>query len=115
MRTGFIEPQKFRKEIEALLDAKAIEALYDHLSLNPQSGEIMAGTGGVRKIRWAATGSGKSGGSRVIYFYHDETVPLLLISAFGKSNKVNLTGGEKAATKKLVKDYVAGYKKRKKK
>jgi hypothetical protein len=49
----------------------------------------MQGTGGIRKLRWAAQGRGKSGGVRVIYYYHNGTAPF-----FGKGEKANLSKSE---------------------
>jgi mRNA-degrading endonuclease RelE of RelBE toxin-antitoxin system len=48
-------------------------------------------TGGLRKLRWSAHGKGKSGGVRVIYYYHNESIPLFLLTVFGKGEKVNLS------------------------
>ena len=54
---------------------------------------IMAGSGGIRKLRWARSGRGKSGGIRVFCFY-DETMPLNLLTAFGKNEKASLSKKE---------------------
>ena len=54
----------------------------------------MQGTGGMRKLRWSAQGKGKSGGIRVIYYHHNETMPLFLLTLFGKGEKANLTKAE---------------------
>lgn len=51
----------------------------------------MQGTGGVRKLRWARQGMGKSGGSRVIYYYHSDSKPLFLLTAYGKNERANLS------------------------
>ncbi len=61
---------------------------------HPQAGDIMQGTGGIRKWRWAAQGRGKSGGVRVIYYYHNRTIPLFLLTVFGKGEKANLSKSE---------------------
>lgn len=69
----------------------------------------MQGAGGVRKLRWAAQGKGKSGGGRVIYYYHNGTMPLFLLTVFGKGEKVNLSKSERNElakfTKLLLKHY----------
>ncbi len=69
----------------------------------------MQGTGGIRKFRWASGNKGKSGGVRVIYYYHNETMPLFLLSLFGKSEKANMTKSERNElakfTELLVKNY----------
>jgi hypothetical protein len=55
----------------------------------------MQGTGGIRKLRWPARGKGKSGGVRVIYYYHDGFMPLFLLTIFGKGEKANLSKAER--------------------
>ena len=63
----------------------------------------MQGTGGIRKLRWSAQGKGKSGGVRVIYYYHNGTMPLFLLTAFGKGEKANLSKAERNELAKFTK------------
>jgi hypothetical protein len=79
------------------------------LGANPEAGKIVAGTGGVRKVRWGLAGRGKRGGARVIYYYHSERLPLLLLTAYPKNEKANLTQAECNAMKRLVQILVEGY------
>ena len=69
----------------------------------------MQGTGGIRKLRWSAHGRGKSGGIRIIYYYHNESIPLFLLTVFGKGEKANLSKGERNELAKftslLIKNY----------
>ncbi len=69
-------------------------------------------TGGVRKLRWAIKGKGKSGGARVIYYFHNESIPVFLLSVFAKNEKVNLTQAERAALKSLIPVLVKSYRER---
>jgi hypothetical protein len=69
----------------------------------------MQGTGGVRKLRWSAHGKGKSGGVRVIYYFHNEMIPLFLLSLFGKGEKANLTKGERNELAKLTSILIKNY------
>ena len=62
----------------------------------------MQGTGGIRKLRWARGSRGKSGGVRVIYYYHDERIPLYLLTVFGKNERANLSKAERNELAKLV-------------
>ena len=55
------------------------ETLVAFVGANPEAGEIIRESGGVRKVRWALHGMGKRGGARVIYYYHGERLPLFLI------------------------------------
>ena len=76
---------------------------------NPEAGEIIPGTGGVRKIRWALEGSGKRGGARVVYYYHNERLPVFLLSAYAKNQKADLSQSERNLLKRLVPALVAAY------
>lgn len=77
-------------------------ALVDFLSTHPEAGDLIQGTGGVRKLRWALEGRGKSGGARVIHFYYNADMPLFLLSAFAKNEKSDLTGAERNDFKRLT-------------
>ena len=83
-----------------------------YLGLNPEAGEILAETGGVRKLRWKAPGRGKRGGFRVVYYYHDDSLPSFLLNLFAKNEKSNLSAAERNAMKMLLPRLVAGYKRR---
>jgi hypothetical protein len=65
-------------------------------------GDVIPETGGVRKIRWVRAGTGKRGGARVIYFYHDADRPLYLLMVYAKARQENLTPDEKRAVRKLA-------------
>jgi len=79
------------------------------LSQNPMAGDVMKGTGGARKLRFALKDKGKSGGVRVITYYAAEDVPVFLLDVFSKNEKINLTKGErnelKAYLSGLADDY----------
>jgi hypothetical protein len=82
------------------------------LAANPDSGDVMPDTGGGRKLRWRAQGRGKRGGVRIIYYFHNESLPLFLLSVFSKNEKANLTKAERNEIKNLMPRLVAGYRKR---
>ncbi|MDD4997335.1 MAG: type II toxin-antitoxin system RelE/ParE family toxin [Syntrophales bacterium] len=62
----------------------------------------MEGTGGIRKLRWGKGGKGKSGGVRIIYFYHNEEMPLYLLTLYGKNEKDDLADSERKELAKLA-------------
>lgn len=97
------ELPEFSSKSAALLSVSDIQALVVHLAEHPRAGALMPGTGGVRKLRWAREGMGKSGGVRVIYYFHDERIPLYLLTVFGKNQKANLTKAQANDLSKLVK------------
>ncbi len=78
----------------AMTDEERLEVI-DFLAANPDAGDIMPETGGARKLRWRARGRGKSGGVRVIYYFHSGLLPLFLLNIFAKNEKVNLTKAER--------------------
>jgi hypothetical protein len=107
-----VETAEFLKHAKGLMTDLEREALVAFVGANPEAGEVVPETGGVRKIRWALEGKGKRAGARVIYYYHSERLPLFLLSAFAKNRKANLSKGERNAMKRLVPALVAGYPKK---
>lgn len=106
------ETGAFQRKIARLLSEQEREDLIAYLSVNPNAGALMEGTGGIRKLRWARAGGGKSGGIRVIYYFHDESMPLYLLAAFGKNEKANLSKEERNLLAKAVKELVASWRQR---
>jgi len=90
-----VELPEFQRNALSLLNASEKQAIVSYLAAHPQSGAIMQGTGGIRKLRWATGSKGKSGGVRVIYYYYNESIPLFLLTVFGKSGKANLSKAER--------------------
>ena len=106
------ETKAFQRKIQALLSDQEKEDLIYYLSEHPNAGTLMQGTGGIRKLRWAQSGRGKSGSIRVIYYFHSTNMPLYLLAAFGKNEKANLSQQERNFLAKAVKELVAAWRKR---
>ena len=70
-------------------------AIVSYLAENPDAGDVMTGTGGARKLRFAGRGKGKSGGFRVITFYAEEDIPVFLLDIYGKGRQANLSKAER--------------------
>lgn len=102
-------PEYIKRAEKIFLEEERDELLY-YLSSNPKAGSLIQGTGGIRKLRWALKGKGKSGGSRVIYFFYKETIPLFLMTIFTKNEKTNLSKAERNELAKLVKELIKSYK-----
>ena len=79
---------------QAGMDAEERQAVVTYVSVNPQAGDMMAGTGGARKFRFKRPGTGKSGGYRVVFYYGGDDVPLFLLNVFTKGDRANLSKAE---------------------
>ena len=86
--------------------------IIDRLAARPDMGDVIRGTGGARKVRFAGRGKGKRGGYRVITFYTGPDLPLFLITLFSKGEKLNLSQAERNAMRRelvgLAEDYRRG-------
>ena len=91
------ETHGFMRAAQKIWSEEELAALVDHLAHNPEDGDVIPGTGGVRKVRWGKAGSGKRGGARVIYFYYQMDCPLYLLLAYAKAQATDLTADEKRA------------------
>ena len=87
---------------DASMSAEEMAAAVDLVADNPEAGDVMQGTGGVRKARLAGRGKGKSGGYRIVYYFGGGNIPLFLLTVFGKGEKSNLTQGERNALRALT-------------
>ena len=104
-----VELPEFLRKADKLLSASERLSIINYLAAHPAAGDIIQGTGGIRKLRWSAQGKGKSGGVRIVYYHHNESIPLFLLTLFGKGEKANLTKSESndlaKFTSLLIKNY----------
>jgi hypothetical protein len=96
------ETPTFTRQAEKLFSEDEKMELVSFLSVHPLAGDLIPGTGGVRKLRFAASGRGKRGGARVIYYYLDEDLPLYVLLAYPKNAKVDLSPEEKRGVAAFV-------------
>lgn len=94
-------PEYIRRATKLLSQSERNDVV-DYVAATPKAGDLIQGTGGVRKLRWARSGRGKSGGVRVIYYFHSEALPLYLLTVFGKGEKADLSQAERNELAKLV-------------
>ena len=78
------------------------QSAIDLVASDPEGGEVMQGTGGVRKARIAGRGKGKSGGYRIVWYFGGGDIPVFLLTVFGKGEKANLKQGERNALRSLT-------------
>ncbi|HSI39404.1 MAG TPA: type II toxin-antitoxin system RelE/ParE family toxin [Xanthobacteraceae bacterium] len=109
---GVVETPEFLAATGKLMDEEERAALIDYLAYHPAAGDLVRGTGGVRKLRWALQGRGKSGGVRVIYFYHDPGMPLFALTAYAKNERADLSQQDRNEFRRLTALLVETFKRR---
>lgn len=97
-----VETSAFARKAEKLLTSEEYDDLLLYLSMYYKAGDEIPGTGGLRKLRYAAGGRGKSGGVRAIYYFFDEINPIFALFLYGKNEKANLTPAEKKLAASLA-------------
>ena len=103
MTREFIMLPEFDKQWKAIgFDDNDLKSLQEELTINPEKGEMMRGTGGLRKIRVAFEGRGKSGSARACYVDFAVYEKIYMISAYTKNDKDNLTKEERNEIKRLI-------------
>ncbi len=100
----FIETPTFTRLLANLLSDDEYADLQNVLVENPERGDILKGGGGIRKLRHALPGGGKSGGVRVIYYWLRDDGQIYMLLIYPKSKKDNLTDRETALLREFVKD-----------
>ena len=86
----FIETSNFTKLLPKYLTDEEYRALQAYLLMRPEAGDIVRGSGGVRKVRWAPAGSGKSGGVRVIYYFKRSQHQIWMLTLYQKSEQATI-------------------------
>lgn len=107
MKRLIIQTRNFAKKLDNLLDKKRLlhkdfESFKKKLVENPEAGDLIPGTGGVRKIRLKSSSQGKSGGFRICYFDDKKNSELFLVLIYQKNEQENLTAEEKKVLKELI-------------
>jgi len=97
-----LETSAFSRRADALLSRDERAELIETLAQNPGAGDVVPGLGGVRKLRFAPKGRGKSGAFRVIYYVLTEDMPVLALLLYGKNEQVDLTPDEKRGAQAIV-------------
>lgn len=90
-----VETPVFIRRAEKLLSEGEHAELISYLANHPGAGDEIVGTGGVRKLRFAGRGKGKSGGVRVIYYFYDQDIPIYALLIYGKNERADLTAEQR--------------------
>jgi mRNA-degrading endonuclease RelE of RelBE toxin-antitoxin system len=103
------ETAVFMRQASALWSEDERFEFVDFIARNPEAGDFISGSGGVRKVRWSRQGSGKRGGVRIIYFYHDPAMPLYLLMIYAKARRDDLSPDVRRTVQGLVARLKAAY------
>ena len=101
-----IETPIFTKKIAGILSEDEYREMQWSLAINPEAGPVIPGGGGLRKLRWSASGKGKSGGVRVIYYVYARDQKIYLLYTYKKSEQEDLTRKQLRILKEYIKDGV---------
>jgi mRNA-degrading endonuclease RelE of RelBE toxin-antitoxin system len=97
-----IETTFFTRQIQRLLSDDEYRQLQSDLVNHPEKGEIIQGSGGLRKTRWSVQGRGKRGGIRVIYYWVVKQDQILMLMAYAKNEQENLTPEQVKILRQIV-------------
>lgn len=102
----------YRRRADELLSSDEQDAIVDLIAYAPTCGDLIPGTGGLRKVRIGRGGGGKRGGARVIYYFYNAAFPLLLVALYAKNEKDDLSGQEKRKFAALVQEITGQWRRR---
>lgn len=107
MRCQLVQTKDFENSVESLIAKRKLkkedfEDFKKNLVSNPEQGDVIAGTGGIRKVRLKSATKGKSGGFRICYLYIENRLILFLLFIYAKNEQENLSQSEKAELKQLA-------------
>jgi hypothetical protein len=102
----------YRRRAEELLTAGEQDAVIDLIAYEPTRGDLIPGTGGLRKVCVGHGGSGKRGGARVIYYFYNADFPLVLMALYAKNEKADLSPRERNALAGTLKEIMASWRRK---
>ena len=102
MFVTFIESPIFSSYLFDYLTDEEYAALQEHLCEHPDAGDLVRGSGGVRKVRWGRSGSGKSGGVRICYYVRTQVGQILMLVIYAKSARDSISGHVLKAIKEAM-------------
>lgn len=101
----FVETSQFTALLDNYLNDDEYRKLQNSLLENPEAGVIIRGSGGIRKIRWAARGKGKSGGIRIIYYWAPTPERIYLLTLYSKGEQENIDAATLKRITKLLETF----------
>ena len=103
---SFRESSLFTRDVSRYLTEEIYFALQEFLLENPAEGDVIRGSGGLRKLRWRGVGRGKRGGTRIIYYWADARGYIFLLDIYPKNEQEDLTAGEIKQLRAVVEEWL---------
>jgi hypothetical protein len=97
-----LQTPRFKTEAMDVIGPDRIEAVADYLIGRPDAGDVIPGSGGARKLRWAAKGKGNRGGARIVYVYIVVAERIYLMRCYAKNVQADLSDGERKELRRIV-------------
>ena len=97
-----VETNQFAKRLAKFWSPAELDEFTSYIAEHPEAGDVVADTGGVRKVRWSSQCRGKRGGARIIYFFHSAAMPLFLLDFYAKNEKNDLDSHDKKQLRMIV-------------
>lgn len=107
-----VETPSYISDAESGLTETERNSIIDSLAVNPLQGSLIKGAGGLRKMRIGMIGRGKRGGGRVIYWFHSEGLPVVLLAMFAKNEAADLSAKERTALARIANRLVEDFKRK---
>jgi hypothetical protein len=101
-RMLIIETPIFTRRIQHLLSDEQYRAVQEQVVARPDAGDVIPGSGGLRKLRWAMAGHGKRGGLRIIYYWARAADQILMLFVYPKPEREDLTPAQLRQLKRIV-------------
>ena len=98
----FVETPVFSSQLQGVLSDDDYRALQLAIALRPEQGDLIPGSGGLRKLRWGLRGKGKRGGLRVIYYWDSDEDGIYLLFLYPKNKQEDLTPDQLKRLRRIV-------------
>jgi hypothetical protein len=95
-------PTYLNQAKRAGVSADELDAIAMYIAEHPVCGDLIPGTGGARKVRFAPEGRGKRGGYRIVHFFAADDVPVFLLAILSKGQRADLTQGERNGLRRIL-------------
>jgi len=99
-----VETTIFTRQVQSLLDDEDYRRLQTILVVRPDAGDLIPGSGGLRKMRWGVQDRGKRSGVRIIYYWAVRQDRILMLLIYAKSEQDDLSAAQLKVLRRMIED-----------